>query len=171
MMAEMCSCDFSLMVTAQATVGEITCTRCGKPWTRGGKRYVIDAAAAVKVRAFLERGGQIALVPILDLVAFTDPDAVIAAPGKAIIERCPDCADGADGAGYGGQPCGFCAGTGRQLWKACPRCGDTAMWTWAADRKSAHCSACSASWQADHPGWIAQRLPDRYLARRAGATG
>ena len=167
-MAEMCSCNFSLMVTDEAKVGGITCTRCGKPWTRNGKRYVIDEPAAAKVRAFLERGGQIALVPILDRVAFTDPDAVIPAPGKAIIERCPDCSDGI---GYGGKPCEFCGGTGRQLWRACPRCGDTAMWTWANDRKSAHCSACSASWQADHPGWIAQRLPDRYLTRRPAATG
>ena len=52
----------------------------------------------------------------------TPSTATVAAPGRAQVKTCPDCAAGVDS---DGDTCLECDGTGRQLWRACPRCGDT----------------------------------------------
>src|SRR5512135_2977261 len=81
----------------------------------------------------------------------------IAPPGQATITRCGTC--GSTGR-LGAHECYSCGGTRWQLWRACPACGDIGY-----DRVGAGEYACRIScdyrWTEDHPGWQAQRLPDR----------
>jgi hypothetical protein len=76
----------------------------------------------------------------------------LTAPGRAVIKACPDC----KGAG-----CEDCKGTGRELWRACPACGDLGWVFVAGDRSEASGMACGCgfTWAAGHPGWVIQHLP------------
>lgn len=165
MTPQQCMCNASWLPPEQAREGGLACTRCGRAWTRGGKQLVFTAEVAAKVAALLAAGGQAVLVPRLDRVVYFRPEQVVIPPGRARIEKCPDCDQGVRRGG----PCDFCAGTGWQIWRACPRCGDTAMWTWSADRAGASCQACGGHWDIADPGWLAQRLPERLLTRRQPA--
>lgn len=73
-------------------------------------------------------------------------------PGRAIVHNCPDCS----GAG-----CQYCDKTGKQLWRACPRCGDVA-WEFVNERTEADGMVCRMGcgyrWASDDPGWLLQRL-------------
>jgi hypothetical protein len=90
----------------------------------------------------------------------------IAPPGRARITRCGTCGNtGRLGSGE----CYDCEGTGWQLWRACPRCGDIG-WDRLAPGSYACRISCGSTWGEDDPGWQAQRLPDR-LARPAGESG
>ncbi|MHB1430527.1 MAG: hypothetical protein ACYCVZ_00190 [Streptosporangiaceae bacterium] len=74
-------------------------------------------------------------------------------PGAAKISKCPDC----QGAG-----CEDCDHTGKILWKACPRCGDTA-WDYVngySEDAGMICRlGCGHRWTADDGEWLAQVLP------------
>ena len=74
-------------------------------------------------------------------------------PGAAKISRCPDCQ------GLGCEDCNY---TGKILWKACPRCRDTA-WDYINsydDAQGMICRiGCGHRWPADDPEWLAQVLP------------
>jgi hypothetical protein len=80
-------------------------------------------------------------------------------PGLARILTCPDCAGGADA---DGEQCRDCEGTGYQIWRACPQCGDPAF-DYVNGRNEAagmHCRlSCGLRWNAQHPGWLIQRAP------------
>jgi hypothetical protein len=81
-------------------------------------------------------------------------------PGRARVTRCGGCnARGWYGQGY---KCSDCEGTGWQLWKACPRCGDIG-YDRVGDGQYACRISCGYRWGEDDPGWQAQRLPDRLL--------
>jgi hypothetical protein len=95
-------------------------------------------------------------------VVYIPADQVVQPPGRAHIAECPDCLKGVSGSG---KPCECCEGTGWQVWRACPWCGDTAMWRYLENRTRMHCQACSANWGPDYPGWLAQRLPERLVTR------
>lgn len=85
--------------------------------------------------------------------------ATVAPPGRAQIRTCPDCAAGVDS---DGDVCLECDGTGRQLWRACPRCGDTAFdyINGRDDADGMRCTfGCGSDWAASDPGWAIQRLP------------
>ena len=85
--------------------------------------------------------------------------ATVTPPGRAQIGTCPDCAAGFDSAG---DTCVECDGTGRQLWRACPRCGDTAFdyINGRDDADGMRCTfGCGSDWAASDPGWAIQRLP------------
>jgi len=74
-------------------------------------------------------------------------------PGMAMIMDCPDC----DGAG-----CSDCKGTGKELWRGCPECGDVG-WDFVAgdqtERSGMICRlGCGARWSADDPRWVIQHL-------------
>jgi hypothetical protein len=78
------------------------------------------------------------------------------APGLAPIETCPDCISGVD---PDGDPCVSCNGAGRQIWRACPRCGDIAFEYNNGHDETAgmRCGlGCGYHWTADDPGWLAQ---------------
>jgi len=150
------------MPIEQARAGGLACTWCGLPWKVDGKQVVIATGElAEKIAAFLTAGGEAVHLGALKRVVYIPPDQVVAAPGRAHIETCPDCHQGVSGSG---KPCEYCDGTGWQVWKACPRCGDIAMWRYMDDRTRMHCQACSATWDLTYPGWLAQRLPARLLA-------
>ncbi len=110
-------------------------------------------------------GGEAVHVPRLKRLVYINPDQVVAPPGRARIEQCPDCDRGI----YCGEKCRECDGIAWQVWKACPRCGDTAMWRYLDGRTRMHCQACGATWGVDYPGWLAQRLPARLLTARQPA--
>lgn len=81
---------------------------------------------------------------------------VLAPPGKAQIDNCPECK------GVPGLPCRDCGGTGKHLWRACPLCGNIG-WDYlpGTNRQRMACRiGCGFEWGTDHPGWLAQRLPD-----------
>jgi len=152
------------MPVEQARAGGLACTWCGLPWKVDGKQLVIGTEElAERIAAFLAAGGEAVYVGALKRVVYIPPDRVVAAPGRARIEDCPDCDHDVSS---GGKPCRECAGTGWQVWKACPRCGDSAMWRYMDGRTRMHCQACQASWGRDYPGWLAQRLPARLLTAR-----
>ena len=88
-----------------------------------------------------------------------------APPGRAIIMRCGEC--GATGQYSGGGPCLGCQGTGKQLWRACPACGDIG-YDRLADGTYACRISCGYRWTEDHPGWQAQRLPASVTPDTAG---
>jgi hypothetical protein len=77
-----------------------------------------------------------------------------APPGKATIMRCGSCTGGQSG----GRRCSECGGTGRQLWKACPRCGDIGYDRIGPGRYACRLG-CGHAWTEDDPGWQAQRMP------------
>ena len=82
----------------------------------------------------------------------------IAPPGRAQIARCPDCRGGG---------CSDCKGTGKVLWRACPKCGDIGFdfINGRTEQDGMVCRlGCGHRWTADDPGWLAQRLP------RSGST-
>jgi hypothetical protein len=80
-------------------------------------------------------------------------------PGRARITRCGGCR----GTGQCGCPgeavCCDCKGDGRELWRACPRCGDIA-WDKHSDGIYECRISCGYIWTEDHPGWQIQVLPD-----------
>ncbi len=83
------------------------------------------------------------------------PVPPVTPPGRAIIEKCPDCKGRPGG-------CRDCDGRGSILWRACPRCGDVA-WDFVNGRNDEDGMACQIGcgyrWTADDPGWLLQRLP------------
>jgi hypothetical protein len=88
----------------------------------------------------------------------------IGPPGRARITRCGGCSGrGWYGRGY---ECPDCEGTGWQLWKACPRCGDIG-WDRVGDGQYACRISCGYRWGEDDPAWQAQRLPDELLSDQA----
>jgi hypothetical protein len=132
-----CTCrPDSRTITADEVSIVLSCAACG-----GWAVIITDhidgcAAALTKIKAEFYRGlGE------------------IAPPGKGIIATCRDCA---------GPGCDLCHGTGRRLWKACPRCGDIGF-----DFINGHDGGqgmvcrigCGYRWSADDPRWLAQRLP------------
>ncbi len=163
---EACRCTASWMPIEQARAGGLGCTWCSLAWMRDGKQLVVSTDVAVKLAEFIRAGGEVVHLPQLKRVAYIAPDKVVAPPGRARFEDCPDCERGVS---RSGRPCEYCQGTGWQVWKACPRCGDTAMWRYMDDRTRMHCQACSATWGIDYPGWLAQRLPARLLMPRQPA--
>jgi hypothetical protein len=87
--------------------------------------------------------------------------ATVPAPGRAQVRTCLDCTAGVD---TGGDACLECDGTGRQLWRACRRRGDTAFeYINGHDETDGMCCTlgCSSEWAANDPGWAIQRLPFR----------
>jgi hypothetical protein len=78
-------------------------------------------------------------------------------PGRAKITHCGGC----DGRGYYGidrTKCPDCDGTGNQIWRACPRCGDIA-WDKLSDG-TYHCRiSCGHTWTEDDPLWQIQVFP------------
>ena len=83
---------------------------------------------------------------------------VLIPPGLAKITRCGTC----ESTGRVGRErqyeCHGCGGTGRALWRACPRCGDIG-WDRLANGTYACRISCGYRWTEDHPGWQIQRLP------------
>jgi hypothetical protein len=76
-------------------------------------------------------------------------------PGKATITTCSAC----DGRG-----CNDCDGSGKALWRACPKCGDVGFdyINGVDDADGMVCRiGCGFKWAADDPRWLAQRLPQR----------
>lgn len=90
----------------------------------------------------------------------------IAPPGRARITRCGTCRSTGR---LGEYECYDCEGTGWELWRACPRCGDIG-YDRLADGAYACRISCGYTWGEDHPGWQAQRLPDQ-LAGSATEPG
>lgn len=86
----------------------------------------------------------------------------LAPPGLARITRCGEC----EGRGHyrSGWQCAGCKGTGWELWKACPQCGDIG-WDRLSDGTYACRISCGYTWTDDHPGWQVQRLPDSLAGR------
>jgi len=121
---------------------------------RDGKQLVLTAKNAKQVAALITAGGQVVLVRSLRTIVYIMPDDVVRAPGTAHLADCPDCEHGSDG----GEPCLKCDGTGTVVWHACPGCGDLG-WQYTEGRVRMACRACRMDWSADHPGWLAQRLP------------
>jgi hypothetical protein len=80
-------------------------------------------------------------------------------PGKARITACPD---GNAGVDSDGDSCLECDGTGVQIWRACPWCGDMAFEYLNGHNEAAgmRCAiGCGNEWAADDPGCLAQHLP------------
>ena len=77
----------------------------------------------------------------------------IPAPGKAVVTACESCA---------GLGCRQCNETGKQLLKACPKCGDVGF-DFINGRNEADGMVCRIGcgfrWAGDDPRWLAQRLP------------
>jgi hypothetical protein len=74
-------------------------------------------------------------------------------PGKAVVTTCADC---------GGAGCRHCDGSGKALWKACPRCGDIGfdfVNRTSPDRGMICRLGCGHKWAADDPRWLAQEIP------------
>jgi hypothetical protein len=85
--------------------------------------------------------------------------ATVTPPGRARVESCPDCTAGVDA---DGDTCRECDGTRKQLWRACPRCGDTAFEyiNGHGETDGMRCAlGCGSEWAADDPSWTIQRLP------------
>jgi hypothetical protein len=88
-----------------------------------------------------------------EVEAMADTATGLVPPGRAQITQCPDCH------GSPGSDCPECDGTGKILYRACPRCGDIA-WDYISDRQEMACRiSCGCRWTADDPGWQIQRLP------------
>jgi hypothetical protein len=76
-------------------------------------------------------------------------------PGKAVVTRCGACS----GAGVDGSSrCRDCDGTGKMLYRACPRCGDIGF-DKMPDGTFACRISCGYRWTAEDPGWVIQYLP------------
>jgi hypothetical protein len=77
-------------------------------------------------------------------------------PGLAVITRCGEC----EGRGHyrSGTECIGCHGDGRELWRACPRCGDIG-WDKLNDGTYECRISCGYIWTEDHPAWKVQVLP------------
>jgi hypothetical protein len=77
-------------------------------------------------------------------------------PGLGRITRCGEC----EGRGHyrSGTECAGCRGDGRELWRACPRCGDIA-WDKRSDGTYECRISCGYIWTEEHPGWVIQVLP------------
>lgn len=163
-MAELCSCDLSIMTQEQARPGWLRCSVCGGAWFGPElSPYKLDADNAARIRDFIASGGVVAGAWHLREIAFISPKAVVAPPGKAHLVRCPDCSYAA----RHGFRCD-CGGTGHRVYHACVNCGETAMWVYGAtdqERDSAHmrCHLCGIHWDQSHPGWIAQRVPEHRI--------
>jgi hypothetical protein len=161
-MAELCSCDISIMTQDQARPGWLTCSACGGAWfNRELSPYKLDFESATRIGEFIAGGGAVAGVWHLREVVFVPPQAVVAPPGKARLGRCPDC----DFAARNSRPCD-CGGTGILVHHACVNCGDTTMWVYGTTGREgdwAHmsCRLCGTQWDQAHPEWIAQRVPER----------
>lgn len=84
------------------------------------------------------------------------PAAALPPPGRAHLERCPDCRHRTD------PHCPDCEGTGLILYRVCPRCGDLG-WAYRNgrnDNAGMTCQlGCGYTWTADDPGWIIQQRP------------
>jgi len=82
--------------------------------------------------------------------------AALTPPGRAHVERCPDCQNHRD------PDCPDCGGTGLIVYRACPRCGDLG-WAYRNGRNDTAgmtCQlSCGYSWTADDPGWMVQQGP------------
>lgn len=74
-------------------------------------------------------------------------------PGKAVVTTCSAC---------DGRRCSSCEGSGKTLWRACPKCGDIGF-DYLNGRDEADGMVCRVGcgfkWAADDPRWTAQRLP------------
>lgn len=112
---------------------------------------MLNTENARDAAGLFDAGGEVVLIPWLDgkVMIFIGPSQVIAPPGPAGIGQRPDCDRGV----YHGAPCEECDGAGWHVWKACPRCGGTAVWRYLDDRTRMRCRACGASWSLDYPGW------------------
>ena len=78
-------------------------------------------------------------------------------PGLASIEACADRTNGID---PDGDSCVSCNGSGSQIWRACPRCGDIAFEYINGHDENAgmRCRlGCGHLWTAVDPGWLAQQ--------------
>jgi len=162
-----CSCNTSFLSASGARPGNLACSRCGGTWTNAeGAPFALDAEQAAKARVFIADGGLVVLSFWLRRVLFIQAEDVVPAPGNARMSRCPDCDHGQR---YG-VPCDRCGGTGVELYRACVSCRDIAMWSYGPGNDQAHmtCDLCGASWDAGHPGWLAQRVPERLLASASG---
>lgn len=82
-----------------------------------------------------------------------DGPAVIAPPGKAHVEQCPDCRH------HINPDCPECEGTGLVIYRACPRCGDLG-WVYRngrSDQRGMICRlGCGYTWSAIDPAWRIQ---------------
>jgi hypothetical protein len=77
----------------------------------------------------------------------------VPAPGKALVTECIGC---------NGRGCRDCGNTGRELMKACPKCGDVGFdfINGHSEQAGMVCRlGCGFKWAADDPRWLAQRLP------------
>jgi hypothetical protein len=155
MMAGPCSCSASWLPAEQVRAGGLRCGRCHGDWIVNGRQLTLTDEVAAQVAEFMIAGGEVVLVQVLQQAVYIDPADVVVVPGRARIDQCW-CGDGLDQ----GEPCLDCGGKGRLLYRACPQCGDTAMWQYVSGRAKMHCQGCEASWSADHPGWLAQQLPE-----------
>lgn len=144
MLIKDCSCAGPLEekdVAATNAILTYTCAHCG-----GGLASVVDYLHGIEQRVAQLKA---------DLYqALGD----IPPPGKAVFRTCEDC----DGVG-----CYRCGQSGKQLWKACPKCGDLGF-----DFINGHNESdgmvcrigCGFTWAADDPRWLAQRLPAKAAA-------
>jgi hypothetical protein len=82
----------------------------------------------------------------------------VALPGRAVISDCSACR---------GRGCADCGGSGKVLWRACPKCGDIGF-DYLNGRDEADGMVCQVGcgfkWAADDPRWLAQRLPNSVRA-------
>ena len=84
------------------------------------------------------------------------PAAALPPPGRAHVERCPDCRTRAD------PDCPDCEGTGLIIYRACPRCGDIgrAYRDGRNEKGAMVCQlGCGYAWTVDYPGWAIQQRP------------
>jgi len=71
------------------------------------------------------------------------------------MEVCPDCTGGVD---PDGDRCVSCNGTGCQIWRACPQCGDLAFdYINGHDETAGMRCSLGYHWTANNPGWLAQQ--------------
>ena len=135
-MTDLCSCAMTLLGADQARPCWLNCGVCGGAWFSPARSpYKLDAESATRIREFIAAGGLVAGVWNLGQVVFVPPEVVVAPPGKAHLDRCPDC----NYAATKGRPCD-CEGT-------CRLCG--ARWDqwhpeWNAERILARIAADAA---------------------------
>jgi hypothetical protein len=87
-------------------------------------------------------------------------------PGRAQIMRCDGCG-GRRRDGQGSE-CPDCEGTGRQVWRACPRCGDIG-YDQVGDGQYACRISCGYRWDETDPRWQIQHLPNPLSESEGGA--
>jgi hypothetical protein len=72
---------------------------------------------------------------------------------------------GPDCKGTPGLDCPECEGTGKIIYRTCPRCGDIA-WDYINDRREmVGRISFGYQWTANDPGWLLQQLPRPQLRK------